>query len=90
MRFPTALAEDRMAAFRAAKAKAKRPEDVPSFPVGPPHAWTLMDGEMVVDAVDPPPGSGAPKAQRRRCACGFARAPCAGRGSGGIFLGDNI
>lgn len=54
MRFPTALAEDRAAAFHAARKRARRPEDVPMLPVGPPHNWTLLDGEMVVDEIEAP------------------------------------
>jgi hypothetical protein len=108
MRFPTALTEERAAAFHRARQKAKRPEEVPLFPVsggalargagawrgapgrlisspvpfprdvanklnplrrlsmpcptpqvGPPHNWTLMDGEMVVDEVEEGGGGGS-------------------------------
>ncbi|GBF98986.1 mRNA-capping enzyme [Raphidocelis subcapitata] len=62
MRFPTALPEERAAAFQRARQKAKRAEEVPLFPVGPGHNWTLMDGEMVVDEIE----EGGAKKQRRR------------------------
>jgi len=45
MRFPTALLEERAAAFHRARQKAKRAEEVPLFPVG---GWVggWMDGWM--------------------------------------------